>query len=125
MKTCGTPREIALSLLSRSPCQTQVAAVLSDKKGHFAWGWNHPGYDGYGEHAEHHAIKRGNPQRLMGARITIASRRRSSGNLLLSRPCECHRHRGKEGSCLTLLRRVGIATVEYVTPSGTWKVESL
>lgn len=80
------PRDICVYLLSRSSCKVQVAAVLADNKGVFAWGVNHAG-SGFGEHAEIHALKRANPRRVPKAAMYIAARRKKSGNPVSARPC--------------------------------------
>ena len=74
-----TPRELALDLLDRSSCNVQVAAVLSDNHGIFAWGWNHNPTNPNkikGIHAEAHAISRSNKKRLENAVLTVAARRK-------------------------------------------------
>lgn len=109
----GDPRTLALDLLSRSDCMVQVAAVIADKTGLLSWGWNSSGPDGFGLHAEAHAILRANKKRLAGSKIFVASRRKKSGNLLLSKPCP---------DCTRLLRAAGISAAIYINdPSGTWQ----
>ena len=80
------PRELAIKLLKRSSCKVQVAAVLSDKHGIFAWGVNHMG-DGYGCHAEISCLQRANHKRVSGSVMWIAARRAKSKNPVLARPC--------------------------------------
>src|SRR5690349_17962356 len=80
------PRELAEALLNRSTCTVQVAAVIADKHGIFAWGWNNVG-DGFGCHAEAHAFKRANKGRLGGSVIFVASRRHRNGKIVPSKPC--------------------------------------
>lgn len=118
MNTKRSPKEIAIDLLDRSPYSfCQHAAVLSDKRGPFAWGVNYPTPDGMTIHAEQHAISRANPKRLVGARITVAGRRRRSGNWVFSRPCE--------QKCLPLLRALGIAEIEFINKAGEWELQRL
>lgn len=112
------PREIAVELLKRSICKIQVAAVLTDKNGcNFGWGWNYPTPDGFSMHAEFHAIFSANPKRLKGSSITVAGKRRRSGNWVYSRPCE--------KKCLPLIKSVGISEIEFITPFGEWKKEKV
>ena len=83
------PRELAIDLLPRSICSVQVAAVIADSHGIFAWGWNSAG-TGLGEHAEAAAIRRASKRRLKGATIYIASQRRRISKPICSKPCpEC------------------------------------
>lgn len=85
------PRELAIDLLPRSICSVQVAAVIADKHGIFAWGWNSAG-SGFGEHAEAAAIRRANRDRLVGATLYVASRRSRNKRSVLSMPCDaCNR----------------------------------
>lgn len=80
------PRKLAEALLKRSTCSVRVAAVIADKNGIFSWGWNNVG-QGYGQHAEAHAITRANKKRLYGATIYVASERNRSGRTIISKPC--------------------------------------
>lgn len=92
MQTRSDPRELVLALLKRSPCIVQVAAVLEDGTGVFAWGWNHSGPDGLGMHAEAHCLNRSNPHRLMCATMYVAARRRKNGRAVTAKPCpDCQR----------------------------------
>ena len=117
MNTRLTARELAVALCGRSRCWTRMAAVLSDRHGIFAWGWNHAGPDGMGMHAEEHAVSRANRGRLHGATITVAgfrsgaqrSRRR---RFVVSAPCE--------ERCRPLLVAAGVCTVEFVRADGSW-----
>lgn len=122
MNTIGTARKLAFDLLSNSPCNVQMAAVISDQNGVISWGWNRR-ERGKGMHAEHHAIICGKLVRMRGATLTVVGRRRKSRSLVYSRPCD---HNSRHGtSCLQLAQRVGIGTIEYVTKSGTWKILEL
>lgn len=115
MNTNVSPRQLALDLCSRSPCRTKMAAVIYDKWGIFSWGWNHPGEDGLGEHAEVHAIKRANPKRLKGAGIVVAGLKPSGKGLVVSLPCV---------ACRAYIRAVGIDRVAWF--DGTrWKQERI
>lgn len=84
------PRELAIDLLPRSICAVRVAAVVCDAGGNIiSWGWNSVG-NGLGMHAEAHAIRRSNKDRLWYGTIYVASQRR--GKSIMSRPCEtCQR----------------------------------
>lgn len=116
MRKGADEREVVKGLLSRSVCRVQVAAVLHDRHGIFSWGWNHcvvDGAKGSGMHAEAHAIRRANPKRLRGATLTVAGRRRKSGNWVYARPCT--------ESCLEFAKRVGIQRIQYTTKSGGWE----
>jgi hypothetical protein len=96
--------ELVQQLLSRSVCRVQMSAVISDRHGIFAWGWNHAGADGFGEHAECCAIRRANPTRLRGASITVAGRRVRTGRPVVSLPCM---------DCMDAILKCGISTVIY------------
>ena len=112
MKIKGrTPQELCELLLKRSECSVQVAAVLSDKKGIFAWGWNHSGPDGFGEHAEVNALKRSNYKRVSGAVLWVASRRKKSKSTINSKPC---------AACWPFVRQCRY--VVYRNKAGEWKV---
>lgn len=109
MKTNLNPQELVVQLLKRSTCSVQVAAVLADAQGVFAWGWNSSGPSGMGQHAEAHAISRANPRRLPASTIYVASRRRKSGRAVLSAPCK---------DCMPLVSKC--AYVEWRNNDGTW-----
>lgn len=82
-------KDLVIDILERSTCAVMVGAVIEDNHGIFSWGWNHSG-DGYGEHAEMHALGRANPKRLLGAVIYVAAKRFRNGRIVFSRPCgEC------------------------------------
>lgn len=102
------PRELVLALLARSPCHVQVAAVLADRDGCFAWGWNSAG-DGFGEHAEAACIRRANKRRLHAATLYVAARRRKSMNIVTARPC---------AGCAWTVR--GVGEVVYRDGEGVW-----
>jgi deoxycytidylate deaminase len=109
MNTKISPAELATTLLRRSSCAVQVAAVLQDRFGVFAWGWNSSGPTGYGQHAEAHAISRANPHRLMGATLWVAARRRRNGRTVTARPCE---------ECQRIIHEVG--RIIYRDGNGIW-----
>ena len=112
MKVKGKdPREVCESLLKRSKCSVQVAAVLSDGFSVFAWGWNNEGLDGFGEHAEVNCLKRSNYKRAKKAVMWVCARRRKSGNPVNSRPC---------AACAPLVKYCQY--VVYRDKCGTWKV---
>ena len=113
MNTKCSPRELAIELcLRRSSCQVQVAAVISDKKGIFSWGWNNNG-NGKGLCAEKHAILRSNRSRLKGSVLTVAGRRKKSGNWVEAKPC-VKRH------CWSLVIKYGFKKVEFTMKTGEW-----
>lgn len=109
LRTC-TAKDLAIDLLRRSECNVQMAAVLSDKVGIFAWGYNNSGPRGDGCHAEAHALTRANRKRLHGATITVAGVRRGRGRVL-SAPCE---------ECAQLIAAAGLKTIEYHDKDGVW-----
>lgn len=120
MNTRKTPRELARDLSARAGGKYRMAAVLSDKRGIFGWGWNHTvriiaanAVDTV--HAEEHAVGRANPRRLPGATVTVYGEKHS-GKVLFARPC---RER-----CEKILKRRGINRIEYHAPDG-WHVEDL
>ena len=117
MNAKKSSRQLAVELLERSSYGVQMAAVLSDGHGNFAWGWNYPSADGMTVHAEQYAVSRANPKRLTGARMTVAGRRKKSGNWVYSRPCE--------QKCLPLLRALGIAEIEFINKEGDWELQRL
>jgi cytidine deaminase len=77
--------ELTSTIALRSCCNIKVGAVLYDKYGIFAWGWNHSGHNGMGQCAERHAISRANPSRLPRSSISIVAIRR--GKYICSIPC--------------------------------------
>lgn len=83
----GDPRELVTALLRRSICMVQVAALLEDRYGVYAWGWNHSGADGMGQHAEMHCLSRANWKRLRGSTLYVAARRKRNGRLVTAKPC--------------------------------------
>ena len=102
MRTKTDPWTLTGNLRKRSACRVQMAAVVSDSRGVFAWGWNHAGADGRGMCAERHALTRANPKRLGGAQIHV---RGSHGrNESTSMPCP---------ACQAALRRAGVSVVHY------------
>ncbi len=103
-------RALARGFCRRPPCQVQVAAVLVDRRGILAWGWNHCG-DGYRMHAKVHALRRANPRRLRGATLVVFGLRKKNGHPVLSRPCE---------DCEAMILRAGIRRVEYHTRNSGW-----
>jgi tRNA(Arg) A34 adenosine deaminase TadA len=103
------PRRLAVDLLPRSTCHVRVAAVLADRHGIFGWGWNHTGFDGFGEHAEAAAIRRSNKRRLAEAALYVCAVRRKSGNVITAKPCEM---------CQKIIRQVG--RVVYRDYDGRW-----
>lgn len=99
-----------------------MAAVLSDAHGIFAWGWNHPGPEGFGTHAEEHAINRANPRRLRGATVTVAGFRHGAHlsrtrRYVYARPCA--------ERCWDLLLKLGVTRVQFIVNDGQWIEERL
>lgn len=87
MKKPPDPRELAVAILERSICNVKVGAVLADKQGIFAWGWNHMGTSGYGVHAEAHCLSRANKARLRDAVMYVAGARSRNGKAVPAQPC--------------------------------------
>ena len=81
------PTDLVVGLLNRSTCAVQVAALLVDDMGVFAWGWNHMGPDGMGQHAEAHCLSRANQSRIVGATMYVAARRKRNRKTITARPC--------------------------------------
>lgn len=106
------PRELAVALLDRSTCKVQVAAVLADKHGIFAWGWNSSG-KGSGMHGEAHAISRASRRRMKGATIYVAGRRMAKGNMVCAMPCL---------ACAKAVKAAKISEVWYTLGNGAWGV---
>lgn len=104
-------RQLAIDLMERSVCAVQVAAVLVDAYGIFAWGWNSVGC-GFGEHAEAAAIRRANKNRLKGSTIVVSSQRRRNKKAVMSKPCE---------DCQALLDKWVIRTIYRDSVGGWWK----
>lgn len=88
MNTKADPKELAVSLIKRSVCAVQVAAVIEDRYGVFSWGWNHMGNTGLGTHAEEHAMSRANVDRLKYSTIYVAASRRRNSKTVTAKPCE-------------------------------------
>lgn len=112
MKKPSSAKQLAIDILARSTCLVQVGAAIADARGIFSWGWNSAGPDGFGLHAEGHAIFRANRRRLRGATICVASRWRSSGKLTPAKPC---------ADCERLIRKWNLK-VYYRDRSGQWTV---
>lgn len=112
MHTHLHPTDLAISLLKRSTCRVQVAAVLVDQQSRvFSWGWNSSGRDGYGEHAEVASLRRANRHWTQGATLYVAAKRSRNGRPVTARPCE---------SCLTALSGVKVV---WRNASGEWEEE--
>lgn len=103
------PRELVVKLLKRSSCKVQVAAVLKDKYGIFAWGINHAGPDGFGEHAEINALKRSNYKRAKKSVMFVAAQRRKSKGIVTAKPC---------GACWPVVKQC--AYIIYRDKTGNW-----
>jgi deoxycytidylate deaminase len=105
------PRTLAIDLVNRSVCHIKVGAVIYDKHGIFAWGWNNSGRNGFGQHAEMHALMRANRKRLRSASIAIAGQRERNGNVVPSPPCTM---------CRAQLSSVGVKHVYIQNRAGEW-----
>ena len=114
MKVKGQdPKDICLKLLKRSDCSVQVAAVLVDNrsgKGPYAWGWNHMGGEGFGEHAEIMCFKRASPKRVKNSILYVASQRKRNKKPVKSKPC---------AACWPVCRQVSY--IIYRDNDGEWK----
>lgn len=106
----GDPKELAETILNRSTCNVMVGAVIRDGVGVISWGWNSSGPDGYGQHAEAHAISRANQDRLRHATIYVASKRKSTGKWVVSKPCP---------DCQRLVDKWELK-VKYIGKDGVW-----
>lgn len=100
--------ELAKDLSARSIIKIKVGAVIFDKHDIISWGWNNPG-NGYGDHAEHMALRRWLSTRLAGGRsggrcLYIAVYSSRKGRPITSRPC---------AKCEKVLRRYGIKGSVY------------
>ena len=97
--------ELARDLSERSTIKIKVGAVIYTKNKILSWGWNNPG-DGYGDHAEHMAVRRFirayRNVSSIPAYIAVFSTRK--GKSITSRPC---------GNCEKLLRSVGVRGADY------------
>lgn len=103
------PTDLVIGLLSRSTCAVQVAALLVDNHGVFAWGWNNMGPKGLGWHAEAHCLSRANRSRLPGSTLYVAAMRSRNGKIVTARPClECQP------------KLTAIGSVIYRDADGTW-----
>ncbi len=110
------PEKLVMDLLPRAQTNVQVAAVIEDKKGIFAWGWSSIGPNGRGLCAERMAISRANRRRLKGSTLYVGGRWRRSGNLVMAFPCAL---------CLAAARKVGVKRFIYTTKDGSWRVYEL
>ena len=112
MRKPPDPRELAEAILKRSICNVKVGAVLADKNGIFAWGWNHMGESGYGVHAEVHCLSRANKSRLAGATLYVAGARARTGGAVPARPC---------ADCAKKI--VGVGKIVWRDSDSTWRSE--
>jgi len=110
------PRVLSEQLVQRSLCRVQMASVIHDSHGIFAWGWNNVGANGLGEHAECCAIRRANRSRLKGSHVTVAGIRKKSRRTVISLPCM---------DCMVALKRSQIRWVTYHDKHGDWKTIDL
>lgn len=88
MRKPASGRELAADILARSRCNVQVGAAIEDSNGILSWGWNSAGFEGFGLHAEAHAVMRANKKRLRGATIYVASVRERANKVIISKPCQ-------------------------------------
>jgi deoxycytidylate deaminase len=81
-----------MDILHRSTCRVRVGAVIVSQDGKLlSYGWNHVG-DGYGCHAEVHAMTRAPWRMLKNSTIYVAGFRpgksaTGKGNYVNSKPC--------------------------------------
>lgn len=68
------------------------------------------GQDGYGLHAEAHALQRANRKRLAHATMWVIARRKRSGNPVTARPCL---------SCQPLLK--GVSKIWFRDSHNEWQ----
>lgn len=105
------PRDLATNLLARSTCSVKVASVICDAHDDIiAWGWNNVG-NGFGCHAEAHAISRANKRRLWFGTIYVASERARNAKTINSRPCQ---------ECQSLINNWYLE-VKFRDADGKWK----
>jgi len=104
--------ELVEIILRRSVCRVQMGVVIYDSYGVFAWGWNHPGENGLGEHAEVHAMRRASKRRLAGATLVVAGRYKKSRGLVEAKPCDL---------CLGMAIDKGLSRVVYRGRDGVWR----
>jgi cytidine deaminase len=105
------PKDLVINLLPRSTCHIQVASVIADDVGIFAWGWNSMGPTGMGLCAERHAIKRAKRARLWKATIYVAGGYKGRSKMVNSKPC---------AKCQSVIDQYGM-TVIYRNQKGEWK----
>ncbi len=117
MNTKRPIEEIIFSLIGRSHCGVQMAAVVVDKYGIVSWGWNSANNHGKGEHAEESALRRANRQRLAGATIYVAGRHSKSGNIVHAAPCA--------ERCQHRIIKHRVATIKFLTKEGTWNTQKV
>ncbi len=104
------PRQLALDIMLRSICSVQVGAAIADSSGKIiSWGWNNVG-SGWGIHAEAHAIRRANKDRLEGSTIFVSSQRARNAKTINSRPCD---------ACSDLIYKWKMKYV-FRAPTGLW-----
>lgn len=112
MNTKRDPREIAEAILTRSICSVRVGCCIVDSRGRVVgWGWNGMGSDGYGIHAERHALSRTNKDRLGRATMYVAGVRARTGKIVGSRPCS---------ACQGAIVAAGVGWVLYRDGKGDW-----
>lgn len=113
MRKPKDPRELAEAILSRSTCKVQVGAVLADRHGTFAWGWNGVGPDGAGIHAEAHCLSRADLNRALGlyATMYIAAYRKGK-RIVSAKPCDV---------CQGRLLWADVQKVMYRDSAGVWR----
>lgn len=100
--------DLVRMIAKRSTCNIQVGAIIFDRKGIFAWGWNSAGPTGMGLCAERHAIKRCNLDRINNSYILVLSLRKN--RIITSRPCK---------KCQSVIDKFGLVVIYY--ENGLWK----
>lgn len=110
-KLIRSPLEpIIEKVIQRSRCRVQVAAIIvASNDDIIQLGWNNMG-TGLGIHAECHAISRADKERLPGATIYVAAKRRDRRKSTLAKPCE---------ACQALIDKWGLRVV-YRDGEGIW-----
>lgn len=103
--------EIATAMMGRSTCAVQVGSCVADHWSVFAVGWNHMGYDGYGEHAEVYCLKRANKDRLQGATLYVSAQRMRNRRAVIARPCP---------ECQAIITKHGVKVL-WRDNDGEWK----
>lgn len=97
--------ELAKDLSGRSVIKIKVGAVIYDKNGILFWGWNNPG-NGFGDHAEHMAVRRYLRSYRTGTHsaLCVAVYSSRKGRTITSKPCK---------NCQEILKLAGVKEMSY------------